>query len=148
MPRNWWKLKRALRASHVVKELRTWQLSNATVKRITKTFNLFSNIAAERFEKQCCAFYHPRSTCLETIRLFQVTRILTSNSYWLILRGSHAIYGSYVTCCKTSLSVKRAACRDFVAKSRTTSFLLSATFFFHNLQQFDLLPDRFLIREW
>lgn len=59
---------------------------------------------------------------LKQIRLLQViiTRILTLNSDWLILRGRHAIYGRYVTCCKTSLHLRRATCADFVAKPLST----------------------------
>ena len=74
-----------------------------TVKRVTKTCNLFCNIAAERVEKPCCAFYRPRiKPVLQQIKLLQVTRILASG--WTKLRASHAIHGSYVTCCKTSFS--------------------------------------------
>ena len=56
---------------------------------------------------------------LEQIRLLQAAWILTSD--WIKLRGSHAIHGSYVTCCKTSLlwvSKTRNMYR-FSAKSRT-----------------------------
>ena len=38
----------------------------ASVKRATKTCNLFCNIAAKRIEKRCCAFYHPCSNLLTT----------------------------------------------------------------------------------
>ena len=37
------------------------QDTKSTVKRATKTCNLFCNISAKRVEKQCCAFNHPRS---------------------------------------------------------------------------------------
>ena len=59
----------------------------------------------------------------QQIRLVQVACILDSD--WKKLRGSRAIRGSYVTCCKTSLpwaGKTRANCTDFLAKSRTTLY--------------------------
>ena len=35
--------------------------AKATVKRATKTCNLFCDVAAKGVGKRCCAFYHPRS---------------------------------------------------------------------------------------
>ena len=52
--------------------------------------------------KECSEFYHPRITpFLQQIRLLQVVWILTSD--WKKLSRSHALLGSYVTSCKTSL---------------------------------------------
>ena len=107
------------------------------MERATKTCNLFRKISAKRFEKQCCAFYLPRSNwpVWQQIRLLQVARILTSD--WIKLRGSHAIQESHVTCLKTSLpwAGKTPTRTDFVAKSRTMStfwnnFLQPATIWF------------------
>ena len=107
------------------------------MERATKTCNLFRKISAKRFEKQCCAFYLPRSNwpVWQQIRLLQVARILTSD--WIKLRGSHATQESHVTCLKTSLpwAGKTPTRTDFVAKSRTMStfwnnFLQPATIWF------------------
>ena len=59
-------------------------------------------------------------------------------SDWIKLRGNHAVQGSYVTYCEQVClgPIKRATCTDFVAKVE----LLST---FGNLQQLDLLQDRF-----
>ena len=82
-------------------------------------------------------------TCLVTklIRLLQVAWILISD--WIKLRGSHAIHGSYVTCSKTSLpwAGKTRNMYRFCRKKKNYS-LLSATNLC-NLQQADLLQDRF-----
>ena len=107
------------------------------MERATKTCNLFRKISAKRFEKQCCAFYLPRSNwpVRQQIKLLQVARILTSD--WIKLRRSHAIQESHVTCLKTSLpwAGKTPTRTDFVAKSRTMStfwnnFLQPATIWF------------------
>ena len=98
-------------------------------KSATKTCNLFCNIAAKRVEKRCCAFYHPRiKPVLQQIKLLQVERIPAFD--WTKLRASHAIHGSYVTCCKIVClgPVKRATCTDFVSKSRTTLHFLQQLF--------------------
>ena len=84
---------------------------------------LVSKIASKRVEKQCCAFYLPRSNwpVRQQIKLLQVARILTSD--WIKLRGSHAIRESHVTCLKTSLpwAGTTPTRTDFVVKSRTMS---------------------------
>ena len=108
-------------------------MAKATVKLATKKCNLFCYIDANRLEKRCYAFYCPRMKhVLLQIRSLQVAWIPTSD--WIKLRGSHAIYGSFVTCCKTSLSlaVNRPSCTEF-----------AATLYFRNLQQAGLLQDRF-----
>ena len=79
-------------------------------------------------------------------RLLQVARILTSD--WLKLHRSHAINNIFVTCCKTIVClgpVKRPTCADFAAKNRTSLYFSYFLFAknFHNLQQSDLLQDRF-----
>ena len=59
---------------------------------------------------------------LQQIRSLQVAWILTSD--WIKLRRSHAIHGSYITSCTTSLpwaGKTRIMCR-FVLKSRTTLY--------------------------
>ena len=51
---------------------------------------------------RCITVYRPPfNPALQQIRLLQVVWILTSD--WMKLHGSHAILGSYVSCCKTSL---------------------------------------------
>ena len=107
--------------------------SSAKRQRYGKTgntnVNLFFNSAAERVKKRCCTFYNSRSnlSCTELIRLLQVEWIQTSD--WIKLRGNHAIHGSYVTWCKTSLPwVKRSTWKDYVAKSRTTLYFLQQLF--------------------
>ena len=77
----------------------------------------------------------------QQIRLLQVAWILISD--WIKLRGSHAIHGSYVTCSKTSLpwAGKTRNMYRFCRKKKNYS-LLSATNLC-NLQQADLLQDRF-----
>ena len=80
----------------------------ATVKRTTNTLRILPPT------------FKPVS---QQIRLLQFAFILDSD--WKKLRGSPAIRGSYVTCCKTSLpwaGKTRASCTDFHAKSRTTFY--------------------------
>ena len=125
------------------------------MERATKTCSLFRKISAKRVEKQCCAFYLPRSNwpVWQQIRLLQVARILTSD--WIKLRGSHAIQESHVTCLKTSLpwAGKTPTRTDFVAKSRTMStfwdnFLQPATIWFVARQVWKRVNEqhRFLTR--
>ena len=40
---------------------------------------------------------------LQQIRLLQVAEILSSD--WIKLRGSHAMHGIYVTCCKPKFAL-------------------------------------------
>ena len=80
----------------------------ATVKRTTNTLRILPPT------------FKPVS---QQIRLLQFAFILDSD--WKKLRGSRAIRGSYVTCCKTSspwAGKTRASCTDFLAKSRTTFY--------------------------
>ena len=80
----------------------------ATVKRTTNTLRILPPT------------FKPVS---QQIRLLQFAFILDSD--WKKLRGSRAIRGSYVTCCKTSLpwaGKTRASCTDFLTKSRTTFY--------------------------
>ena len=51
---------------HHRSEKRNIKELKASVKRATKTCNLFCNIAAKRIEKRCCPFYHPCSNLLTT----------------------------------------------------------------------------------
>ena len=88
----------------------------ATVKRTTKTLRILPPT------------FKPVSL---QIRLLQVACILDSD--WEKLRGSRAIGGSYVTCCKTSLL--------WAGKTRATKIELLSTF--RNLHPSDLLQDRF-----
>ena len=71
----------------------------STVKRATKTCNLFCNIAAQRVEKQCSAFYFTRSnlSCNKQGCCCKLT------PDWIKLRGNDAIHWIYVTCCKIRL---------------------------------------------
>ena len=81
----------------------------ATVKRTTKTLRILP----------------------PTFKPVSLQIILDSD--WEKLRGSRAIGGSYVTCCKTSLL--------WAGKTRATKIELLSTF--RNLHPSDLLQDRF-----
>ena len=91
---------------------RTTKKGKSKVKRVTKTYKFF-----------CCEFSQPRSnlSCSKS-GLLQVTWILTSD--WITLRGSHAIHGSYVTSCKTSLPW---AGKTHNMKNLWTYFVLKST---------------------
>ena len=65
--------------------------------------NKNAQVALQNCGKTSWRVLLPSFKCvLQQIRLLQVSWILTSD--WIKLRGSHAIHGSYVTCCKTCLS--------------------------------------------
>ena len=85
----------------------------ATVKRTTKTLRILPPT------------FKPVS---QQIRLLQVAWILTFD--WIKFRGRHAIHGSYVTCCKTSLpwAGKKRNMYRFCCKSRTTLYFLQQIF--------------------
>ena len=104
-------------------------ISEATGKR-EKTFNLPCNIAGKKNCWKAMLLYLPLTfkPVLYQIRLLQVAWILTSD--WIKLRGIHAIYGIYVTCCKKSLLSGSvcAACTDFVGKSRANLYFLQKRF--------------------
>jgi len=103
----------------------------ATVKRATKTYNLFCNKTSW---KVMLGVLPPTiKPVLQEIRLLQVVWVLTPD--WIKLQGSN------VTCCKASLpwagktrNMYRLCCE------KQNYSLLSATLF-RNLQQPDLLPD-------
>ena len=83
-------------------------------------------------------------TCLETNQVVASYED-TDFEFWLVnitLESRHIWELGELLQNQFALSrpVKRAACRDFVAKSRTTLYFLH---FFRNLQQFDFLQNRF-----
>ena len=83
-------------------------------------------------------------TCLETNQVV-ASHEDTDFEFWLVnitLESRHIWELGELLQNQFALSrpVKRAACRDFVAKSRTTLYFLH---FFRNLQQFDFLQNRF-----
>ena len=92
------------------------------VKRVTKTCNLFCNIAAERVEKPCCAFYRPRiKRVLQQIKLLQV-----GQSYARVMPYTGVTSLAAKQVCLGA--VKRATCTDFVAKSKSTLCFLQQLF--------------------
>ena len=105
--------------SHFLRE-KPWERGSSLKLRENgkKTFNLPCNIAGKKNCWKAMLLYLPLTfkPVLYQIRLLQVAWILTSD--WIKLRGIHAIYGIYVTCCKKSLLSGSvcAACTDFVEK--------------------------------
>ena len=67
--------------------------------------------------------------------------ILTSD--WIKLRGSHAIHGSYITCCKTSLPWAGKTCNMYRFCRKKKELLSTFCNKFVHPQQPDLLQDRF-----
>ena len=53
-------------------------ISKAGVKRATKKWNVFCNVAARRVEKRCCACFHPR---IKPVK--QVFRSCVNTDFWL-----------------------------------------------------------------
>lgn len=79
------------------------EFSQATLK---QTCHLFCNVATKRAEYRCCPFYQPRSNLsYNKLRLLLVAWTLSSE--WMKVCGSHAVRGSYVTCCKNKFALGR-----------------------------------------
>ena len=68
----------------------------STIKWVTKTRNLFCNMAPNVLKGNVARFTTHVRTCL-----LQIARILTSD--WINLRGSHVIHRIYIIFYKTSL---------------------------------------------
>ena len=75
----------------MTKALRTcaW-VGKGTVKRATKTCNLFCSIASKQVKKLCCAF----TTHMQQIRLLQVAKRLLQK-----VESSSTFYNKTYTCC-------------------------------------------------
>ena len=100
----------------------------ATVKRATKTCNLFC-IAAKRVEKRCCACYHPG--------IKPVSQHIRSREYWPTSYTGVASLAAKQVCLGP---VKRTTCAH-CCKTRSYCLLFARTF--RNLKQTHLLQDRF-----
>ena len=131
----------------------------STVKRITKTCNLFCNIFAKWVGKWCWAFYHPRSnlSCNKSdcCKLPKRRHLIGYNCAGVI----------YLTCCKTGFLEHRlqqtclrkeellSGCFSFVRTGRpdhcwTSHFNDEIGFFWGFLLKNHLLPAHYLGFDW
>ena len=117
------------------------KVNKATVKGATRTGNLLWNITTEGVELDVARFITHVQTCLATN---QAVANSVNTDYWLdkITRElghtqdvGHSLQNTF------ALPVKRATYKGFVAKSILLSAFLNN--FFANLQQLELLQDRF-----
>ena len=100
-------------SSSPVNRKNTKNTGEGAVNRATKTGNLFCSIAAKRFEKRCCAFYHLRDikTSLATNQVVAESR----EFFYRVWRDSHVILSNQKSVftqltatfsgCKTGLNV-------------------------------------------